>query len=139
MADIEHASSVEEIVGASDLFDASVDAEWAQRLLDAPDHFLLFASIEGEDPVGFVSGVEILHPDKGPEMFLNELGVAEAERGKGIGTALVVALRELARERGCTAMWVLTDHDNAAAHRTYQKTGPTPGTSHVMYDWPLAD
>ncbi len=32
-----------------------------------------------------VSGVELTHPDKGTEMFLYELGVAERFRGRGIG------------------------------------------------------
>jgi ribosomal protein S18 acetylase RimI-like enzyme len=72
-------------------------------------------------------------------MFLNELAVAEQHRRQGIGKALVVALRDLARARGCSAMWVLTDHDNRAANRTYQSTNPSIGTSHVMYDWPLTD
>ena len=60
------------------------------------------------------------HPDKGTEMFLYELGVDDAARGQGVGKALVAALRDLAEERGCYGMWVLTDADNEAALRTYQ-------------------
>lgn len=126
------------LVAASDLFDLPVDPEHAKRLLHATDH-IVFLAMAGDEAVGFVTGVEIQHPDKGTEMFLNELAVDESHRRQGIGTALVVALRDLARERGCSAMWVLTDDDNAAARGTYEKAGPTPGTSHVMYDWPLTD
>ena len=39
--------------------------------------------------MGFVSGVEVTHPDKGTEMFLYELAVDEPFRRRGIGRALV--------------------------------------------------
>lgn len=124
------------MLAASDLFDLPADAEHARRFLEAPDHVLLLAYVDDE-PVGFVSGVETQHPDKGPEMFLDELTVAGPHRRHGIGKALVTALRDLAVERGCIAMWVLTDHDNEAARATYESAGSNAGTSHVMYDWPL--
>ena len=47
------------------------------------------------------------HPDKGTEIFLYELSVEEDHRQRGIGTALVTALRELAQENVCYGMWVL--------------------------------
>jgi ribosomal protein S18 acetylase RimI-like enzyme len=129
---------VDAVLAASDLFDLPAVAEHTRRFLAAPDHFLLLAYVEDE-PVGFISGIETVHPDKGAEMFLNELAVATAFRRRGIGKALVTALRDLARERGCLAMWVLTDHDNDAARATYESAGSTAGTSHVMYDFPLAE
>jgi len=67
--------------------------------------------------------VETTHPDKGTEMFLYELGVAERARGRGVGRALVTSLAELARERGCYGMWTATEPDNVAAQRTYASTG----------------
>ena len=107
-----------------------------QRFLADPDHHLFIAYSDGV-PVGFVSGVELTHPDKGVEMFLYELAVDEGYRGRGIGTALSNALRALAAELGCYDMWVLTDHDNDAALGTYRKTGATESSSHVMLTWPL--
>jgi ribosomal protein S18 acetylase RimI-like enzyme len=125
---------VEAVVAASALFDGPADPEASQRFLDAPDHFL-FVAYDAQAPVGFVSGVETTHPDKGTEMFLYELSVAEPFRQRGIGTALVDALRTLAQERGCYGMWVLTDDDNAAARATYTAAGAAPPTSHVMLTW----
>ncbi|HEY5166093.1 MAG TPA: GNAT family N-acetyltransferase [Acidimicrobiia bacterium] len=75
------------------------------------------------------------HPDKGTEMFLYELSVAESFRGRGTAAAPVTALRDLARQRGCYDMWVLTDADNAAALATYQSTGANVSTSHGMLSW----
>lgn len=138
MATIRRIDDVDDVLGASDLFDQPVDPAHARRFLDAPGH-VLFLAYDAEVPVGFVSGVETAHPDKGPEMFLDELAVAPPYRRQGIGRALVVALRDLAVVRGCIAMWVLADHDNEAARATYESAGSERGTSHVMYDWPLAD
>jgi GNAT superfamily N-acetyltransferase len=129
---------VDAVLAASDLFDLPAVAEHTGRFLAAPDHFLFLAYVDDE-PVGFISGVETVHPDKGAEMFLNELAVAEPYRRQGTGKALVAALRDLAVERGCIAMWVLTDHDNPGARATYESAGSNAGTSHVMYDWPLAE
>ena len=47
--------------------------------------------------MGFTTGVEMTHPDKGTEMFLYELEVTEAFRRRGIGFALLTQLKELAR------------------------------------------
>ncbi len=55
----------------------------------------------------------------------------------GIGTALVRALSERARECGCTGMWVLTDRDNPAALATYRAAGASEESDHVMLGWEL--
>jgi GNAT superfamily N-acetyltransferase len=121
---------------AEPLFDRPAQAGATRRFLAEPGHHLLVA-YEDDDPVGFVSGVETTHPDKGTELFLYELAVAEPYRGRGIGRALVTALAELARERGCYGMWVAADDGNAAALRTYAAAAgrPTkPGTVVVQWD-----
>ena len=82
-----------------------------------------------------ISGVETTHPDKGTEMFLYELGVAEEHRRQGIGRALVVALADLARGRGCYGMWVGVDVDNDAAQATYLAGGADEGEDFVLQSW----
>lgn len=124
------------VLEAGHLFDGPARPEAVGRFLADPDHHLFVAYAENE-PVGFVSGVELTHPDKGTEMFLYELAVDESHRQSGVGTALVIALRDLARERGCYDMWVLTDDDNEAALRTYRKSGATESSAHVMLTWQM--
>ena len=68
-------------------------------------------------------------------MLLYELGVREASRRRGIGGALVAALRDIAKERGCAGMWVLTDDDNEAALRTYRRAGAAEPSAQVMLEW----
>lgn len=125
---------VERVVAASPLFDRPVVDEWASLFLAHDDHHLLIASVDGID-VGFVSGVETTHPDKGTEMFLYELGVEESHRGRGVGRALVTALRDLAVDRGCYGMWVGTEEDNAAALATYRAAGAAAPEPSVNPSW----
>jgi ribosomal protein S18 acetylase RimI-like enzyme len=119
---------------AAALFDEAPRDDAIARFLGSDDHHLLLA-LEGDSAVGFVSGVELTHPDKGIEMFLYELAVAEAARRRGIGRALVEALAELARERGCRGMWVLTDEDNVAAVTTYRRAGATKDERTFLLEW----
>ncbi len=102
------------VAAASGLFDRAADPMATRRFLATSGHHLLIAYEDGV-PVGFISGIEVTHPDKGTEMFLYELGVDELFQRRGIGRALVARLAQVAREAGCYGMWVLTDSDNDAA------------------------
>src|SRR5260370_35961585 len=110
---------------ASPLFDRPADPGLSRRFLESGGH-VLFIAYDDEVPVGFVSGVEMTHPDKGTEMLLYEVAVAERSRRRGIATALVTALGEFARDRGCYGMWVLTHDDNTAARAADQATDAKP-------------
>jgi ribosomal protein S18 acetylase RimI-like enzyme len=135
---IRRAETVSDVMAASALFDAPARGGATRRFLSRPDHHLLIAYAGGE-PAGMVSGVELTHPDKGTEMFLYELGVAEPYRGRGIGRRLVAALADLARETGCHGMWVLTDDENAAALATYRAAGGTlEPAAQRMLSWTFA-
>ncbi len=126
---------VDTVLAAAALFDAPPTRDATQRFLAEPTHHLLVAFDDDGRATGFVSGVETTHPDKGTEMFLYELSVAEDARRQGIGKALVAALRYLARERRCYGMFVLADEDNHAALATYRATGTRHESRHVMLDW----
>jgi ribosomal protein S18 acetylase RimI-like enzyme len=124
------------VTAASHLFDGPARDDATARFLAEPGHHLLIA-YEDQRAVGFVSGVEVTHPDKGTEMFLYELAVDEAFRRRGIGRTLVEHLAALARAAGCYGMWVVTDHDNEAARGTYEGTGAAPETGQVVEVWTL--
>lgn len=65
-----------------------------------------------------------------PGLYLEDLYVRPAHRGKGIGRSLLVHLAGLARERGCGRFeWSVLDW-NANAIAFYEKLGAT-----VMPDW----
>ncbi|GAC1649213.1 MAG: GNAT family N-acetyltransferase [Candidatus Dormibacteraceae bacterium] len=119
---------------AGQLFDDPPKKDAMAKFLADPNHHLLIAYSHGV-AVGFVSGVEVTHPDKGTEMFLYELSVEEGHRHHGIGSALVKRLGELAEERGCYGMWVLADDDNSAAAATYRKAGGDVESQPLMFSW----
>jgi ribosomal protein S18 acetylase RimI-like enzyme len=123
------------VAAAQYLFDGPSDPVATARFLADPHHHLLVAYDSDDRPVGFVSGVEMTHPDKGTEMFLYELAVAEPARRRGAGRELVEALMMRARERGCYGMFVFTDDDNAAALATYQRAGGRETSRQLMLEW----
>ncbi len=131
---IERITDAAAVQQAAHLFDGPPIEDATATFLAQPGHHLLLAYEDGR-AVGMVTGVEMTHPDKGTEMFLYELGVAPDARLKGVGTALVEALAELARERGCYGMWVGTEHDNEAAQRTYRRAGANDEEPFLLLSW----
>ncbi|MFI9010473.1 GNAT family N-acetyltransferase [Actinosynnema sp. NPDC053489] len=132
--DIRRVTTVDEVVAASHLFDDAPREDATRAFLADDRHHLLVAYVGGE-PAGFASGVETIHPDKGVEMFLYELGVDEAHRRRGVATALVEGLIELARSRGCTGAWTGAEKDNAPALATYRRTGAELDFDTVAVSW----
>ncbi|MEU9210169.1 GNAT family N-acetyltransferase [Streptomyces sp. NPDC048415] len=132
--EMRRAATVDELTDAEYLFDHPVRPEWAQRFLDTQGHHLYLA-YEDSSPVGFISGVETVHPDKGTEMFLYELAVAESFRRRGTGRALIRALAALARERGCYGMWVGVDTGNDVALATYRSAGGKDDETCTVVTW----
>jgi len=120
---------------AGHLFDDDVDDAATAAFLADPRHHLLIA-YEDDLPVGFLSAIELLHPDKAhPEMFIYELGVDASHRRRGAGSSLVSRIAEICVERGCREMFVLTDDDNAAALATYRAGGGGREPDQVMFLW----
>ena len=107
---------------APDVFDEPVHPRWSAEFLADPRHHMAIA-IARETIVGMASGVRYVHPDKAPELFVNEVAVAPTHHGRGIGTRLVRALLADARACGCVTAWVLTSPTNTIARRLYARAG----------------
>lgn len=123
------------VVAISYLFDDAAQIDATNRFLTSPGHHLLVA-FENAVALGFVTGVQMTHPDKGTEMFLYELGVDESARSKGVGTALVAALADLARRAGCYGMWVLTRSRQRGSNARVpsRRRGRTATAHHALVD-----
>jgi ribosomal protein S18 acetylase RimI-like enzyme len=123
---------------ADGVFDGPVDARWwAEFRADARHH--LAVALDGDVVVGMASGVRYVHPDKPPELFVNEVGVADAHQGRGIGGRVLRALLDHGRALGCVQAWVLTSPDNAPAVRLYAGAGGRPDDQPtVLYAFDLA-
>jgi ribosomal protein S18 acetylase RimI-like enzyme len=121
-----------------DVFEDRIDIPRAIEFLGDPRHHLGVA-IDGDLVVGFISAVHYVHPDKHcPELWINEIGVAENHQRQGIGKQLMNAIFAVGRELNCESAWVLTDRDNTAAMSLYATVGsPEPPSDHVMFSFDL--
>ncbi|NNF27803.1 MAG: GNAT family N-acetyltransferase [Gemmatimonadetes bacterium] len=120
---------------AEGVFDHEIDRGLLHEFLSDPRHHLAVAVTDGR-VTGMASAVHYVHPDKPPELWINEVGVADSARGRGLGRRLVQALLDHARAIGCQAAWVLTEHENAAACALYAGRGGRPEST-VLYSWRL--
>ncbi len=107
---------------AADVFDDPVDARLAEEFLADPRHHMAAAVVDGRI-VGMASAVHYVHPDKPAELWINEVGVADAYQRQGLGRLLMEALLEHGRSLGCAEAWVLTQRDNLAARGLYRCAG----------------
>jgi ribosomal protein S18 acetylase RimI-like enzyme len=107
---------------APGVFDNPVDPRWTAEFLGDGGHHLAVA-IDGNLVVGMASAVHYVHPDKPPEMWINEVSVALTYRGQGIGRRLLEALFERGRSLGCRQAWVGTEPSKTAARRLYAAAG----------------
>ena len=81
---------------APDVFDHPVQPGLVAEFLADPRHHLAVAREAGRI-VGFASAVHYVHPDKPPELWVNEVGVAETHQRRGLATGLLRALFAAAR------------------------------------------
>jgi ribosomal protein S18 acetylase RimI-like enzyme len=105
-----------------EVFDNPINPAWCAEFFADPRHHLVVA-LDGDVVVGMASGVHYLHPDKAPQLFINEVAVSSTHAGRGIGRRLVSALVEHGRTLGCDEAWVLTSPTNEAAKRMYRAAG----------------
>jgi ribosomal protein S18 acetylase RimI-like enzyme len=93
------------------------------KFLSNPQNILLSAELDNS-PVGQVIAYILECWDKDESMlFLYSIDVAENYQRKGIGTALIAAVRKLGREQGCSETFVFTNKSNPAGMGLYQSTG----------------
>jgi ribosomal protein S18 acetylase RimI-like enzyme len=107
---------------APEVFDNQLDPRWTAEFLADPRHHIVVA-LAGEQVVGMATAVHYLHPDKAPELWINEVGVAPSFRNQGIGKQLVAMLLSRGRALGCTEAWLGTEESNTAARRLYAAVG----------------
>jgi aminoglycoside 6'-N-acetyltransferase I len=120
-----------------DVFDHAVQPQLAAEFLSDPRHHIAVA-LDASRVVGFASGVHYVHPDKQPELWVNEVGVAPTHQRRGLAKQLLGALFDAGRAAGCREAWVLTDRSNTAAMRLYQGLGGVEARGEtVMFEFPL--
>lgn len=107
---------------APGVFDNAIDSRLTAEFLADPRHHMAVALFGGQ-VVGMASAVHYVHPDKPPEFWVNEVGVAPSHQGRGIGKQLLKALFAHGRALGCCEAWLGTEESNVAARRLYAAVG----------------
>ena len=120
---------------AEDVFDEPIDAKRLAAYLSDPSHHM-FVAIAGGEVVGQVAGVFYGHPDKPPELFIDEVGVTPALRRQGIARRLLGDMLALGKSLGCQEAWLGTEIDNVPARGLYESFG-VPPERFVMYTFKL--
>jgi ribosomal protein S18 acetylase RimI-like enzyme len=120
---------------APGVFDGRVLPRWTHEFLTDSRHHLMVALDDGF-VVGMVSALHYVHPDKAPQLWINEIAVAPSHQRRGIGRQLLDAILAHGRTLGCTEAWLGTEETNLAARHLYESAGAAAETF-VLYEFPL--
>jgi len=120
LATIDDLPAMEKVGDA--LFDNPIKRNRAIEFFNDARHHLVLA-YSGNEVVGMASGFHYVHPDKDPELFMNEVGVIESYHNQGIGRELVKFLWKYAKGLGCMEAWIGTEKSNIAAQKCYSAAG----------------
>jgi len=118
-------------VVAEEVFDNPIRADMTEEFLNDPRHHLAVALADGA-VVGFASAVRYVHPDKSPELWINEVAVTPGHQRHGVAKALLGLLFDVGRQHHCGEAWVLTNRSNTAARALYVSAGGAEMEEDVM-------
>lgn len=108
---------------------------YLERLLSGQS-FIALAALDGEQVVGALAAYTLeKFEQERSEIYLYDLAVAESHRRRGIATALIEALKGIARERGARVVYVQADYGDEPAVALYTKLGLREDVMH--FDLPL--
>jgi aminoglycoside 3-N-acetyltransferase I len=99
------------------------DDDYCRSLL-ADSNVILIAAIADGRVVGGLGGYRLRKFERArSEIYIYDLAVAEDMRRQGIATALIEAVRQIARETDCWMIFVQGDQEDEPAIALYRKLG----------------
>jgi aminoglycoside 3-N-acetyltransferase I len=114
---------------------APPDAAWLEALLARP-HVIALIALQSGTVVGGLVAYELDKFEQARrEIYIYDLAVAEAQRRRGIATALIQRLREIAAARSAWVVYVQADHSDDPAIALYDKLGVREAVLH--FDIPV--
>ena len=122
------------VEAAAQLFDHKPLPEQTRAFLASDREFMWLALKEGL-PVGFVSATSILHPDKPPHLFVNELATHQDHWRRGIATRLMRVVEQFGRENDLWPIWVAAEGDDAQAISFYRSLGDMEERGAPVFEW----
>ena len=99
-------------------------------------YFFALAAFDGEAVVGGLAAYELVKFEQArSEIYIYDLAVDEAQRRKGIATALIAELQRLAAASGAYVIFVQADYGDDPAVALYTKLGTREDVMH--FDIPV--
>jgi aminoglycoside 3-N-acetyltransferase I len=94
------------------------------KSLLAKEHVVALAALVGEEVMGGLVAYELDKFERmRRELYIYDLAVAAEYRRRGVATALIEQLREIAARRGAWVVYVQADHGDDPAIALYEKLG----------------
>lgn len=123
LSDIESVHSlIQNELGYCDITESGL-LERLEKLIAAEEHTVLVAEIDGE-VCGLASFIRELSLEvNGEYLRVLCLAVRADMQGKGIGSALIKRIEELAAEQGASLITLSSNFKRPAAHEFYEKNG----------------
>lgn len=109
--------------------------EYIVAILAKPD-FIALVARNGDAVVGGLAAyvLEKFEQERG-EVYIYDLAVAQQHRRRGIATALINALKPIAKSKGGYVIFVQADHGDEPAIRLYESLGTREDVYH--FDIPV--
>ena len=117
--------------------DIEASAAFLTERLERNESVLLLAR-DGDRTMGFVQVYPAFSSTAlAPIWILNDLFVDDAARGSGVVDQLLTTTADLAREAGCVAIELATQHTNTRAQAVYARHGYVVDEEFRHYEKPL--
>lgn len=106
-----------------------------RQAMESHDSAVLIAAGESGEIIGFVTGYLDIHSVRfGYRCWVEDFAVDPARRSRGVGKALLEAIRGWARERGATHLELDSADARTDAHRFYEREGGDGGSRSFRWD-----
>jgi len=121
--------------GEADTYGARRPGAGYMRRLLGGDSFIALAAVQGSEVIGGLAAYELKKfEQERSEIYIYDLAVAEAHRRRGVATALIRELQEIAAGRGAYVIFVQADLVDGPAIALYSKLGIREDVLHFDID-----
>lgn len=113
-----------EAFGERDTYGEQPPSDLYLQGLLAKEHVIVLVALAGEEVAGGLVAYQLdKFEQERREIYIYDLAVAATHRRRGIATALIERLREIAKQRRAWVIYVQADYVDAPALALYDKLG----------------